>query len=140
MVVAGGDDDEAIDAARGEGSDQLLFAGLVLVGTSRKDEDTTLEGDILDFAVERRGEGVGDVFEKHADRGALSVGTAQAAGCVVVPIVEPLDRTHHPRSDRLRDGRFGVDDPGDGLEADTCEGGHLAHGRAAGPAPDLCQR
>src|SRR5437016_6493339 len=88
VVVAGGDDDEAIDAARGEGSDQLLFAGLVLVGTSRKDEDTTLEGDILDFAVERRGEGVGDVFEKNADRGALSVRTSKAAGWVDVLIEE----------------------------------------------------
>ena len=68
MVVAGGDDDQAVDPSRGKGRDQLLLTGLVLVGTSRQHQDAAFEGNIFDLPVQRGGEGVGDVFEQDPDR------------------------------------------------------------------------
>ena len=118
VVVACRDDDEAVDASRGEGGDELLFTGFVLIGASGEDQDTASKRDVFDFAVQRRGEGVGDILEEDADRGRLPVGPPQTAGRVVMPVIEPLDRANDPRSDIVRDGRFGIDHPRDGLQAD----------------------
>ena len=52
VVVAGGHDDQPIDASGGEGRDELLFTGLVFVGTSGEHQNPTLEGDVFDFAVQ----------------------------------------------------------------------------------------
>ena len=92
MVGAGRDDDDAVDAARAQRADQLLLAAAVLVAAAGEDEHAALARAVLDGAVQRRHERVGDVLEHEADRRRLAVEAAQARRVDVAPVVEPLDR------------------------------------------------
>ena len=92
VVGSGRNDDDAVDAPRAQRADQLLFAATVLVAAAGEDENATLARAVLDCAVERGHERVGDVLEHEADRRRLAVEAAQARSVDVAPVVEPLDR------------------------------------------------
>lgn len=67
VIVTGRDDDQPVDPSRGKRRDQLLLACLILVGAAGEHQDAPFEGDVFDFAMQRRGKRVGHVLEQDAD-------------------------------------------------------------------------
>ena len=129
MVGAGRDDDDAVDAARAQRADQFLLAAAVLVAAAGEDEDAALARAILDGAVQRRHERVGDVLEHEADRRRLAVEAAEARGVDVAAVVEPLDGGLDAGLHRRADARLPVDDARDGGEGDAGERRDVVHRR-----------
>jgi hypothetical protein len=129
LVAAGGHRDQPVDPPRHQGQQQLPLPVGILVAAAGQHQGAVLPGDVLDDAVQPGGEGVGDVLQQQPDGGGLLVGAAQAAGGQVVAVAEQADGVEHAPGQLRGDPRLLVDDAGDGLETDTGQRGHIAHGR-----------
>ena len=79
--------------------------------------------------MERRGERVRDVLQDEPDRLRLAAEPSQHRRIGVATIVELRDRPPNLRFQSRADPRLVVDDPRNGLEADTGERGYVEHGR-----------
>jgi hypothetical protein len=68
---ARGHDDDAVDAARPKGPDQLSLTIGIFIAASSEQHHAPLAGAIFDRAVEGGGERVRHIFEDEADRRGL---------------------------------------------------------------------
>ena len=129
VVFARRHDDDPVNTTVAKGTDQLAFAKWVLVATPSEDENASSAGCVLDRSMERRGERVRDVLQDEPNRLRLAAKPSQHGRIGVAAIVELRDRSPNLRFQSRADPRLVVDDPRNGLEADTSERGHVEHGR-----------
>ena len=127
VIVARRLNDQAVDTPRRKGEDKPSFAVFVLVRAAGEHQHASLHGHVLDRSMQSGGEGVGDVLEDHTDRCTSAIRSAQRAGAVVVPVVQPLAGRQHAPSEAGRDPRLAVDHPRDGFEADFGPRRNVAH-------------
>ena len=128
VVLTRRHDDDPVDTPVAKGTDQLAFAKWVLVTAPSEDEDASSAGCVLDRSMERRGERVRDVLQDEPNRLGLAAKPSQHRCIGVAAIVELRDRLPDLRFQRRADPRLVVDDPRNGLEADTSERGYVEHG------------
>ena len=95
VVVAGGDDQQAVDAALAEEQHQLALALGILVGAARDQELPALARRLLDAARDRGVERVGDVLD-HEPEHPEALAAPERARDVVAPEAELLDRLAAP--------------------------------------------
>ena len=122
-------DDQPVDAAGDELADERALTLWVLVDASRDDRHAARSGGILDRPGDGRRIGVGEILEDQPDGSGFAVTPTKAAGSQVGAVVELLDRALHPGKEIGGDCRLGIDDPRDGLQADTGQRRDVAHGR-----------
>ena len=77
LVVPGGDDDQAIDAAPDHGARHLALTHRILVQAGCQHGDAAICGSVADGAMHRRREGIGNVLEHEPDRFGLATAAAQ---------------------------------------------------------------
>src|SRR6266508_4322049 len=100
------------------------------------DEDERCPGALLAIEIgvvfarsmERRGERVRDVLQDEPNRLRLAAKPSQHRRVGVAAIVELRDCTPNLCFQSRADPRLVVDDPRNGLEADTSERGYVEHG------------
>src|SRR6266487_1872929 len=129
VVFARRHDDDPVDTPVAKGTDQLALAKWVFVTAPSEDENASSAGRVFDRSVERRGEWVRDVLQDEPNRLRLAAKPSQHRCVGVAAIVELRDRSPNLRFQSRADPRLVVDDPRNGLEADTSERGHVEHGR-----------
>src|SRR6476659_2481344 len=120
-------DDDPGDTPVAKGTDQLAFAKWVLVAAPGEDENAPSACCVLDRTMECRGERVRNVLQDEPDRLRLAAKASQHRRVGVAAIVELRDRPPNLRFQRRADPRLLVDDPRNGLEADTGERGYVEH-------------
>src|SRR6266568_8991674 len=129
VVFARRHDDDPVDTPVAKGTDQLAFAKWVFVTAPSEDENASSAGCVLDRSMERRGEWVRDILQDEPDRLRLAAEPSQHRRVGVAAIVELRDRPPDLRFQSRADPRLVVDDPRNGIEADTSERGYVEHGR-----------
>src|SRR6188472_2703870 len=105
MVVAGGDDQEAIYLALAEQPRQLALARWILVGAARDQQQATLACHLLCPARDRGVERVRDVLDHEAEH-PQALPTPKGARDVVAAEAELSDRLSHTLGRLGRDTRF----------------------------------
>src|SRR5580765_6647456 len=120
-------DDDPVDTPVAKGTDQLAFAKWVFIAAAGEDENAPSAGCVLDRSMERRREWVRDVLQDEPDRLRLAPKPSQHRRVGVAAIVELRDRPPNLRFQSRTDARLVVDDPRNGLEADTGERGYVEH-------------
>ena len=132
LIAAARHDQQPVDAARGERLGELALAGRLLVRGTGEREHAVAAGHVLDAAMDRREERVGDVLDDQADRRREPVVASQRARHQVAPVAEDLDRVlHAPRQVRA-DVVAAVDDARDRGEAHAGEVRDVLHRRPPG--------
>ena len=130
--VGGRDDDQAVDAAREHGLDQLALALGVLVGAAGEGDHAArarATSSTPRWMAEKNGfETSSKIRPSEADS---AVRAAQRAGGVVVAVAEHLDRALDLDGELRRDRRAAVDDARDRAEADARDRGDVLHRRPA---------
>src|SRR5882672_12131232 len=127
VVFARRHDDDPVDTPVAKGTDQLAFANWVLDAAPSEDENASSAGCVLDRSVERGGERVRDILQDEPNRLRLAAKPSQHRRIGVAAIVELRDRLPNLRFQSRADPRLVVDDPRNGLEADTSERGYVEH-------------
>ena len=128
VVLARRHDNDPVDTPVAKGTDQLAFAKWVFVAAPSEDEYASSASCVLDRSMERRGERVRDVLQDEPNRLRLAAKPSQHRRIGVATIVELRDRPPNLRFQSRADPRLVVDDPRNGLEADTGERGYVEHG------------
>ena len=130
VFATGRDDDESVDPP----SDQPLEDGVAAfaraIGASGYDDVAPVPGDVLEAAVDRREERVGDVERDETDRRTSGAVSPQQLGAMVGTVAEGGDRGADAISDHVTHGALVVDNPRDRLHAHAGGGGHVAHRRS----------
>jgi hypothetical protein len=130
VVALDGRDHEPVHPAVAKPVDELALALRILVGAADEREHAPGASHLLDPAVNRGEEGIGDVLDDQPDAGRGAIGTPQRAGGEVAPVSEE----RHGLADAL--GEIGahrsvaVHHARHGARADPREGGHVVHRRA----------
>src|SRR6267142_3083631 len=128
VVLARRHHDDPVDTPVAKRTDQLPFAKWVLVAAPSEDKNASSARCVLDRSMERRGERVRDILQDEPNRLRLAAKPSQHRRIGVAAIVELRDRLPNFRFQSRADPRFVVDDPRNGLEADTGKRGYVVHG------------